>query len=118
MVDSMRITKVTARDRVVVDVEVWMQDADEHDFRPRASLKGSTLGLRNADEDEPSTTIDLDDGALMAAERDRSVELRVKFGVRGMHEVLVHKTQNTRIGPKAKKLAQSRWKTLLPLTIL
>ena len=53
----------------------------------------------------------------MVAERDRLIELRVKFGVTGMHGVLTHKNPNPRTGPNAKKLAESRWKTLLPLSL-
>jgi hypothetical protein len=117
MVASMKITKVTARARVVVDLDVWMGDADQHDFQPRATLTGTTLSLRNADDDEEQTSIDLEDDVLIVAERDRSIELRIKFGVHGMHETLIHKTPNPRIGPKAKKLAQARWKTLLPLNL-
>jgi len=45
------------------------------------------------------------------------LELRVKFAVEGMHGVLTHKTKNTRIAPNAKKLAEPRWKTVLPLSM-
>ena len=54
---------------------------------------------------------------MNAAERDRMVELRVKFSVEGMHGILTHKTKNTRIAPNAKKLAEPRWKTVLPLSM-
>ncbi len=43
MVASIDITKMTVRGRVVVDLEVRMQDPDDHDFQPRAHLDGSTL---------------------------------------------------------------------------
>ncbi len=117
MVASMEITKVSARQRVVIDVEVWMEDPDTHDFQPRAHLSGATLSLRNAGDHEASTSIDLDDDMLVIAERDRVVEARIKFAVHGMHGVLTHKTPNPRIGPKAKKLAEPRWKALLPLNV-
>ena len=52
---------------------------------------------------------------MATIERDRMLELRVKFNVDGMHGVLLHKTPNPRDGPKSKKLAQPSWKTILPL---
>jgi hypothetical protein len=52
---------------------------------------------------------------MQTIERDRMLELRVKFNVDGMHGVLLHKTPQTRDGPKSKKLAQPSWKTILPL---
>ena len=48
---------------------------------------------------------------------DELIELRIKFGVHGMHGKLTHKTPLQRSGPNSKKLAESRWKTLLPLEI-
>ena len=115
MVTSMNIKKVSSRGKVVVDVDVWMDDPDDHDFSPRASISGNSLELRNSGGDEVLTSIELDDEALQLAERDRTVEARIKFSVHGMHGALVHKTPNPRTGPKAKKLAEPRWKTLLPL---
>jgi len=115
MVTSVDIKKVTARDRVVLDLDVWMDNPDDYEFSPRVSLSGSTVELRQAGVDDVLATIDLDDGALAMAERDRTVEARIKFNVHGMHGTLVHKTPNPRTGPKAKKLAEPRWKTMLPL---
>ena len=66
---------------------------------------------------EAGDSIDLDDEQMNVAERDRMVELRVKFSVDGMHGVLTHKTRNVRTGPNAKKLAEPRWKTVLPLSL-
>ena len=82
---------------------------------PRASLEGTTMSLFNGSEENSFATVDLDDEQAMAAERDRMVELRVKFSVEGMHGVLTNKTKNVRDGPNAKKLAEPRWKTILPL---
>ena len=73
------------------------------------------LHIQNAGQDEVSSTFDLEEEMLIAAERDRVIELRVKFGVHGMHGTLTHKTPLPQSGPNAKKLAESRWKTLLPL---
>ena len=79
-------------------------------------MDGNSLSITNAGADAGGS-IDLDDEQMNAAERDRMVELRVKFSVDGMHGILTHKTKNTRIAPNAKKLAEPRWKTVLPLSM-
>ncbi len=94
-----------------------MNDPKDYDFSPRVDIEGNTLSLRNEGEEEATTTAELDTEQLNTAERDRMLELRVKFAVEGMHGVLTHKTKNTRIAPNAKKLAESRWKTVLPLSM-
>ncbi|MDP6889609.1 MAG: hypothetical protein QF454_06230 [Candidatus Thalassarchaeaceae archaeon] len=115
MVTSIDIKKVSNRDKVVVDLDVWMDNPDDHDFSPRASLSGNSLEMRDANDTDILATIDLDDDALQMAERDRVVEARIKFSVHGMHGTLTHKTPNPRTGPKSKKLAEPRWKVMLPL---
>ena len=117
MVKSMEITKVSIRNRLVVDAEVRMSDPKDYDFSPRADIEGSTLSLRNEGDEGAVTSIELDSEQMNTAERDRMLELRVKFPVEGMHGVLTHKTKNTRIAPNAKKLAEPRWKTVLPLSM-
>ncbi|MAS88488.1 MAG: hypothetical protein VX652_01235 [Candidatus Thermoplasmatota archaeon] len=117
MVKAIEITKVSIRDRLVVDADVRMLDPQDFDFSPRASIDGSTLSLRNEGDEEAATNFELDSDQMTTAERDRMLELRVKFSVEGMHGVLTHKTKNTRIAPNAKKLAEPRWKTLLPLVL-
>ena len=117
MVRSMEITKVSVRNRLVVDAEVRMNDPKDYDFSPRVDIEGNTLSLRNKGDEEATTTAELDTEQLNTAERDRMLELRVKFAVEGMHGVLTHKTKNTRIAPNAKKLAEPRWKTVLPLSM-
>ncbi|MEC9457406.1 MAG: hypothetical protein VYD27_00315 [Candidatus Thermoplasmatota archaeon] len=116
MVKSIAITKVSIRERLVVDAEVCMIDPQDFDFSPRASIEGSTLSIVNEGGDDAST-FDLDAEQVTAAERDRMLELRVKFSVQGMHGVLTHKTPMPMDGPNAKKLAEPRWKTLLPLAM-
>ena len=116
VVKSIEITKASVRDRLVVDVEVRMMDPQDFDFSPRASLEGSTLSLVN-EGDGPASTFDLDSEQVSAAERDRMLELRVKFSVQGMHGVLTHKTPKPMTGPNSKKLAEPRWKTVLPLSM-
>ena len=116
MVRSIEVKKASVRARLIVDVDVFMNDPDDFDFSPRASMDGNSLSITNAGADAGGS-IDLDDEQMNAAERDRMVELRVKFSVDGMHGILTHKTKNTRIAPNAKKLAEPRWKTVLPLSI-
>jgi hypothetical protein len=115
VVKSIEITKVSIRDRLVVDANVRMLDPQDFDFSPRASIDGSTLSLRNEGSEVASMNFELDSDQITTAERDRMLELRVKFSVEGMHGVLTHKTKNTMTAPNAKKLAEPRWKTLLPL---
>ena len=115
MVTSIDIKKVSNRDKVVVDLDFWMDNPDDYDFSPRASLSGNSLEMRDASDSAILATIDLDDDALQMAERDRVVEARIKFSVHGMHGTLTHKTPNPRTGPKSKKLAEPRWKVMLPL---
>ena len=116
MVKSMEITKASVRDRLVIDVNVVMLDPQDFDFSPRASIEGSTLSLCN-NEEPTSSSFELDSEQMTAAERDRMLELRVKFSVEGMHGVLTHKTPMPMDGPNAKNLAEPRWKTLLPLSM-
>lgn len=100
----------------MVDADVRMNDPQDFDFSPRASIEGRTLNLHN-EGDENSTSVELDSDQMTTAERDRMLELRVKFSVEGMHGVLTHKIKNTRIAPNAKKLAEPRWKAILPLVM-
>ncbi len=118
MVSSVDIKKVSARDKVVIDLDVWMDNPDDYDFAPRISLVDNLLSLSVEDESneyEVLASAELDDEALQLAERDRVVEARIKFSVHGMHGTLTHKTPNPRAGPNAKKLAEPRWKIMLPL---
>ncbi len=118
MATSIQIKKATLKERIVVDVDVWMNDPEDHDFSPRARMTGGQLHIQNADQDDVFSTFDLEEEMQIIAERDRCIELRIKFGVHGMHGTLTHKHPLPRTGPNSKKLAESRWKTLLPLEIL
>ena len=118
MVSSVDIKKVSIRDKVVVDLDVWMDHPDDYDFSPRASLEDNMLSLfveLDDNEQEYLASFELDDEAVQMAERDRYVEARIKFSVHGMHGTLTHKTPQPRTGPNAKKLAEPRWKINLPL---
>tara|TARA_B100001113_G_scaffold340751_1_gene325225 strand:- start:807 stop:1166 length:360 start_codon:yes stop_codon:yes gene_type:complete len=117
MATSIQIKKATLKDRIVVDVDVWMDDPEDHNFSPRARMIGGQLHIQNAGDDEVFSTFDLEDEMQIVAERDRLIELRIKFGVHGMHGTLTHKQPLPRSGPNSKKLAESRWKTLLPLEV-
>ena len=117
VVKSIEISKVSVKDKLVIDVNVWMKDPQDFDFAPRATLSDKSVVIQNNGEDDHLTSIDLDDEQFQVAERDRMLELRVKFSVDGMHGVLTHRTKNIRDGPNSKKLAEPRWKTILPLTV-
>ena len=117
MVKSMLITKTSIRDRVIIDAEVQMKNPSDYDFSPRADIEGNILQLRNERDIEATTSVQLDDEQMIVIERDRLVELRVKFSVQGMHGQLTHKTKITRDGPNSKKLAEPRWKTVLPIVM-
>tara|TARA_B100001996_G_scaffold373645_1_gene351323 strand:+ start:438 stop:812 length:375 start_codon:yes stop_codon:yes gene_type:complete len=117
MVKEMEITKVSIRERLIADLKVVMSNPRDYDFSPRAEINGTTLLIRNNDDEASNTSFELDSEMMETAERDRMVELRVKFNVEGMHGVLLHKTPNPRDGPKSKKLAQPSWKTVLPLDL-
>ena len=78
MVRSIEVKKASVRNRLIVDVDVLMNEPNDFDFSPRASMEGNSLSITNAG-DEAGGSIDLDDDQMIAAERDRMVELRVKF---------------------------------------
>ncbi|MDP6870504.1 MAG: hypothetical protein QGI21_07025 [Candidatus Poseidoniaceae archaeon] len=114
MVDTVTIKRVGIRDYLSIDIEVWMNDPDDWDFKPLAHIKENSFSISSASSGKEMARVELDDEQMEAAERDRQVELRVKFGVHGMHGRL------TDIHPiiadgKAKKLANSNWKTVQPI---
>ena len=76
MVRSIEVKKASVRNRLIVDVDVFMNHPNDYDFSPRASMEGNSLSVTNAG-DEAGGSIDLDDDQMFAAERDRMVELRV-----------------------------------------
>jgi|TARA_B110000438_G_scaffold160504_1_gene153769 hypothetical protein len=117
MVKEMVITKVSIRDRLIVDLKVIMSNPRDYDFSPRAEVNGTTLSVTNEGDETLLTTFELNSEMMQIVERDRMVELRIKFNVEGMHGVLLNKTTNSRDGPKSKKLAQPSWKTVLPLDL-
>jgi len=117
MVKSMKITKASIRHRLIIDAEVQMDNPNDYDFVPRADIEDNVLQLRNDGDSSSVTTIELDKEQMIIVERDRLFELRVKFSVQGMHGVLTHKTKIVKDGPNSKKLAEPRWKTVIPLVL-
>lgn len=114
MVDTIAIKRVNIRDYLSIDIEAWMNGPDDMDFRPRTQVNGNTFSISSANTGKEMASVELDDEQLEAAERDRQVELRVKFGVHGMHGRL-NKIHPIIADGKAKKLANSNWKTVQPI---
>ena len=114
MVDSVEIKRVGIRDYLSIDVEVWMNNPDDMDFKPRTHISGSRFAISSATNGKEMASVELDDEQMEAAQRDRQVELRVKFGVQGMHGRLKHIHPIIADG-KAKKLANANWKTVQPI---
>ena len=71
MVRSIEITKASVRDRLVVDVEVWMNDPEDFDFSPRASVDGNSLSICNEGDEDARTSIELDNEIGRASCRER-----------------------------------------------
>ena len=117
MVDSIEIKRVNIRDLLSIDIEVWMNDPDDMDFRPRTHVQGNRFSVSSASTGREMASIELDDEQLEAAERDKQVELRVKFGGHGMHGRLSHIHPSIADG-KAKKLANANWTTVQPIDFL
>ncbi len=114
MVESVIINKLQMKEALVVDTDVWMHHPDDFDFAPRFRIEEKKLIMTSASDGNELATVELDDDMLEMAERDRSVELRVKFLVHGFHGHLPHIHPIIADG-KAKKLAESRWKSTLPV---
>ena len=114
MVSSITINKVQGRDGLVIDTEAMMAGPNDLDFVPRLSLSGGRLTISSGNDGSELASTDLEEEMLLLAERDRSAELRVKFTVEGMHGRLTH-IHPIIADSKAKKLAESRWKTTLPI---
>ncbi len=113
--EEMTLNRVQARDRLILDVEVWMKDPNDHAFAPRLILEESMLQIHN-EGDGTVAAHELSDEELELAQRDMSAEMRVKFMVRGMHGTLTHRQPILADGnANVKKLAEPRWKTILPI---
>ena len=96
MVKEMEITKVSIRDRLIADLKVIMSNPRDYEFSPRADINENILSIQNEDDESSKTSFELDSEMMETIERDRMLELRVKFNVDGMHGVLLHKNPNPR----------------------
>jgi len=114
MVDTIAIKRVGIRDFLSIDIEVWMGNPNDMDFKPHTRINGKTFSIASGTTGKEMASVVLDDEQMEAAERDRQVELRVKFGVHGMHGRLNHIHPIIADG-KAKKLANANWKTVQPI---
>ena len=77
MVKEMVITKVSIRDRLIVDLKVIMSNPRDYDFSPRAEVNGTTLSVTNEGDETLLTTFELNSEMMQIVERDRMVELRI-----------------------------------------
>ena len=77
MVKEMQITKVSIRDRLIADLKVIMENPRDYDFSPRAEIDNTTLLIKNNEDDNSTTSFELDSEMMQIVERDRMVELRV-----------------------------------------
>ena len=77
MVKEMVITKVSIRDRLIVDLKVIMSNPRDYDFSPRAEVNGTTLSVTNEGDETLLTTFELNSEMMHIVERDRMVELRI-----------------------------------------
>ena len=68
MVDSIEINRVNVRDLLSIDLEVWMNDPDDWDFRPSAHLSGNTFSISSISSGKTMCDVDLDDEQLEAAQ--------------------------------------------------
>ena len=91
-----------------------MKHPDDMDFKPRLKIVENTLIISNGESHEALTQFDLEDEHILVAQRDRRIELRVKFQVHGMHGRLNIINPIIADG-KAKKLATANWKTVQPV---
>ena len=97
-----------------VDYDAILDNPDDMDFKPRTHINGNRFSISSATSGKEMASVELDDEQMEAAQRDRQVELRVKFGVHGMHGRLTHIHPIIADG-KAKKLANANWKTVQPI---
>lgn len=114
MVSSITINKIQNRDGLVIDTDATMDGPNDFDFVPRLSLDSGKLTIRSGDDGSELASTELDEEMLLLAEKDRFAELRVKFIVAGMHGRL-NEIHPIIADGKAKKLAESRWRTTLPI---
>ena len=115
MVESLTISKLQNKGKMVIDAEVWMKDHQDFDFRPSLVIKKNVLAVRDISNGQEWDSHEISEELMEIAERDRSADLKVKFQVRGMHGKLIHKNPIEATG-KGKTLAKPSWITTLPIS--
>ncbi|MBK00772.1 MAG: hypothetical protein CMB48_07510 [Euryarchaeota archaeon] len=91
-----------------------MSNTEDFDFSPRANINGSELIFTSAINGNELGRLELEKEMLDIAERDRFLDLKVKFEVVGIHGKLNKINPIIALG-KAKKLPLSSWKTTIPI---
>ena len=114
MVESLKINKIQVKDKLIVDSLAIMSNTEDFDFSPRASINGSELIITSAVNGAELGRLELESEMLEIAERDRFLDLKVKFEVMGIHGNLKMVNPIVALG-KAKKLPMSSWKTTIPI---
>ncbi|HJM44819.1 MAG TPA: hypothetical protein QF644_02595 [Candidatus Poseidoniaceae archaeon] len=114
MVESLQINKVQVKEKLIVDSLAKMENTEDFDFSPRVAVNGSDLIITSATNGEELGRINLEAEMLEIAERDRFLDLKVKFEVAGIHGNL-NKINPIIATGKGKKLPLSSWKTTLPI---
>ena len=66
MVDSIDIKRVNIRDYLSIDLEVWMNNPDDMDFRPMAHVNGNMFSVSSITTGKEMASIELDDDQLEA----------------------------------------------------
>tara|TARA_B100000700_G_C14841949_1_gene759663 strand:+ start:34 stop:387 length:354 start_codon:yes stop_codon:yes gene_type:complete len=114
MVESLQINKIQVKDKLIVDSLAIMSNTEDFDFSPRANINGSELIFTSAINGNELGRLELEKEMLDIAERDRFLDLKVKFEVVGIHGKLNKINPIIALG-KAKKLPLSSWKTTIPI---
>ena len=114
MVESLHISKVQIKDKLIVDSLAKMYNTEDFDFSPRAKIEGSELIFTSAKNGKELVRTNLDNEMMEIVERDRFLDLKVKFEVIGIHGKLNTINPIIALG-KSKKLPMSSWKTTIPI---
>ena len=114
MVESLQINKIQVKDKLIVDSLAIMSNTEDFDFSPRAKINGLELIFTSATNGNELGRFELEKEMLEIAERDRFLDLKVKFEVMGVHGNLNQINPIVALG-KAKKLPMSSWKTRIPI---
>ena len=114
MVDSLQINKIQIKGKLIVDSLAKMANTEDFDFSPRVKVEGTDLIITSTKNGSELARTNLDDEMIKIAERDRFLDLKVKFEVAGIHGKLTTLNPIVALG-KGKKLPMSSWKTTIPI---